>query len=408
MSERKEATVTWVPTRAAAVDRLDGLTDLIRGYAARRNHAGPTTSRLSPYIRRRMMLEEEVLARARVAGSFDQVEKFVQEVLWRTYWKGWLEARPRVWATYLHRLRVLDDTLAGAERDRLADAVAGRTDLPYFNAWVGELVETGFLHNHVRMWFASVWVFTLKLPWELGAKFFLDHLLDGDPASNTLSWRWVAGLQTPGKHYLARADNIARYSGGLWVPRPGELNESARPVPDDGLARTPVARPTPGPDARDVRPRAVLLHDEDCGPLPGDWAGAPLVRLAARGGPWHAPSPLVEAFISGACDDADSRAGAVTLAGGAGEVAEWCRANGASELWALRPLTGFTAAALADLSGPLAEAGVKLRYADRGHDLVYFPRATRGFFPFWEAVAGSLRRGWSSRDDSAQPTARLR
>jgi deoxyribodipyrimidine photo-lyase len=66
---------------------------------------------------------------------------------------------------------------------------------------VQELVETGYLHNHARMWFASIWIFTLRLPWELGADFFLRHLLDGDAASNTLSWRWVAGLHTKGKHY---------------------------------------------------------------------------------------------------------------------------------------------------------------------------------------------------------------
>jgi deoxyribodipyrimidine photo-lyase len=59
------------------------------------------------------------------------------------------------------------------------------------------------------MWFASIWIFTLRLPWPLGAAFFQAHLQDHDAASNTLSWRWVAGIQTPGKHYLARAENIA-------------------------------------------------------------------------------------------------------------------------------------------------------------------------------------------------------
>ncbi len=74
-------------------------------------------------------------------------------------------------------------------------------------------MATGYLHNHARMWFASIWIFTLRLPWELGADFFLRHLLDGDPASNTLSWRWVGGMQTMGKTYLARADNIATLHG---------------------------------------------------------------------------------------------------------------------------------------------------------------------------------------------------
>ena len=62
------------------------------------------------------------------------------------------------------------------------------------------------------MWFASIWIFTLNLPWELGANFFYRNLLDADEASNTLSWRWVAGLHTSGKFYLARQDNIEKYS----------------------------------------------------------------------------------------------------------------------------------------------------------------------------------------------------
>ena len=76
------------------------------------------------------------------------------------------------------------------------------------------------------MWFASIWIFTLKLPWVLGADFFLCNLIDGDAASNTLSWRWVAGLHTKGKHYLARADNIERFTSGRFAPY-GQLVEEA-------------------------------------------------------------------------------------------------------------------------------------------------------------------------------------
>ena len=97
-------------------------------------------------------------------------------------------------------------------------AIDGETGIECFDAWSAELCETGYLHNHARMWFASIWIFTLKLPWRLGADFFYRHLLDGDAASNTLSWRWVAGLHTRGKPYAARADNIATYSGGRFTP----------------------------------------------------------------------------------------------------------------------------------------------------------------------------------------------
>ena len=365
--------------------RLGALAEVVGEYSTARNDAvGQTTSRLSPYLRRRLVLEEEVLGFARTVGAFEWVERFIQEVVWRTYWRGWLEARPGVWHAYLARLRALDDTLPQADRDRLACATAGTTDLPYFNAWREELTSTGYLHNHVRMWFASAWVFTLKLPWELGARFFLDHLLDGDPASNTLSWRWVTGLQTPGKHYLARADNIARYTNGRWLPKPGELDESARPLPDDGLARTSPVMPALGPDAGVVRPRALILHDEDCGPLPDGWTRVPAVRYAVAKRRHHSPSELVATWVAGACADADTRVETVTSANHHYEVTEWCQANGAAEVWAYRPLTGFIASALAELAGELAKTGVTLRYADRAHDIAFLPLVTKGFFPFWK------------------------
>ncbi len=98
-------------------------------------------------------------------------------------------------------------------------AVEGKTGIECFDAWVEELLETGYLHNHTRMWFASIWIFTLRLPWELGADFTYRHFIDGDPASNTLSWRWVGGLHTRGKTYLARPDNIADHTGGRFRPK---------------------------------------------------------------------------------------------------------------------------------------------------------------------------------------------
>ena len=62
------------------------------------------------------------------------------------------------------------------------------------------------------MWFASTWIFNLGLPWQLGVKFFFKHLFDGDAASNLLSWRWVAGLQTKGKQYLVSSSNLRKFS----------------------------------------------------------------------------------------------------------------------------------------------------------------------------------------------------
>ncbi len=101
--------------------------------------------------------------------------------------------------------------------------LSGSTGIDCFDHWAQELADTGYLHNHARMWFASIWIFTLELPWQLGADFFLTRLLDADPAANTLSWRWVAGLHTPGKHYLARASNIEKFTLGRFNPhRPAQ------------------------------------------------------------------------------------------------------------------------------------------------------------------------------------------
>jgi len=395
MSVSENERAPALPRREHGLLHLKSMTAVIGNYAAARNHtAEATTTRLSAYIRRRLILEEEVLAFARNVGSFSRVEKFAQEVVWRTYWKGWLAGRPGVWNACLDRLQRLDQILSTSDRNRFDCAIRGETDLPYFNAWCDELISTGYLHNHVRMWFASIWIFTLKLPWELGARFFLDHLLDGDPAANTLSWRWVGGLQTAGKHYVARADNIAKYSGGRWCPKPGELNESAEALRDDGLSRTPSKQTAPGPLADTVRPAAVLLHDEDCGPLPAAWNGVPAVRCVVTERRQHAPSQLVTGWVAGACADADARFGTVSHLHTAEELAAWCREAGVAELWTVRPHTGFVAETLAGWGASLAPLGISLQHADRLHDLSFFPLANRGFFPFWEAASATLRRQW--------------
>ncbi|WP_410349501.1 FAD-binding domain-containing protein [Yoonia sp.] len=195
-----------------------------RRYANGRNtDHGPdehtAVSVLSPYIRRRLVLESDAVAVALAAHGPHDAEKSVQEVIWRGYCKGWLECRPQVWDSYRD---VLDADLAALDRDRrlrrdVDRAMVGQTGLTCFDAWAAELVDTGYLHNHARMWFASIWIFTLWLPWRLGADFFYRHLLDGDAASNTLGWRCVAGLHTRGKPYPADAQNIATFTAGRFA-----------------------------------------------------------------------------------------------------------------------------------------------------------------------------------------------
>ena len=183
------------------------------------------TSCLSKYITHRIIDEQEVILSAHSKYSYVKIEKFVQEVFWRTYWKGWLELRPKVWQIYKQDLIKLEQETKNIDYQ---NAINANTSIECFNDWVKELKETGYLHNHARMWFASIWIFTLKLPWQLGADFFLRHLLDGDAASNTLSWRWVAGLQTKGKNYLATSWNINKFSKKKYNNL--KLNENAAPI----------------------------------------------------------------------------------------------------------------------------------------------------------------------------------
>ena len=207
----------------------DFISNNIHNYSNKRNFDfGPkdrsNVSQMSPYISHRILTEYDVVKRVLQKKLYRNVEKYIQEVFWRLYWRGWLESRPRVWDDFMGDLKFL-------EKNKLYyEAIEGLTDIECFNYWVKELRENGFLHNHTRMWFASIWIFTLNLPWQLGAEFFLKYLTDADSASNTLSWRWVAGIQTKGKNYLAKNWNIEKFTNGKFSP--AILNENALPVSD--------------------------------------------------------------------------------------------------------------------------------------------------------------------------------
>ena len=218
-------------SRAKAVDKLNHFVENnLFEYSRLRNFDfGPDNrsniSCLSPYITHGIINELEVIDKSLKKFSFVKNEKFIQEVLWRVYWKGWLELRPNVWSDYLKELNNLKSEFKNNQN--YIDAIEGKTNLQCFNEWVNELKENNYLHNHARMWFASIWTFTLELPWQLGAEFFMKHLYDGDAASNTLGWRWVAGIQTQGKHYLASEWNIKKFTNNRFQNI--KLNENATP-----------------------------------------------------------------------------------------------------------------------------------------------------------------------------------
>lgn len=391
------------PTRAAGRARLQSFAPLAgTDYAACRNHVdaagrGAQGSGLSPYLSHHLLTEDEVVGCVRRRHDDAACIRFIEQVCWRTYWKGWLQARPTVWPEFRASVTAETQAMAG-DPSRLAryrQALAGRTGIGCFDDWCAELVATGYLHNHVRMWFASIWIFTLRLPWALGADFFLRHLLDGDAASNTLSWRWVGGLHTPGKHYLARAENIRRYTAGRHDPA-GQLDEQAPPLPfrPHPLPRRPAP---PAPPAE--RPTALLLTEDDLCPetllMPGLRPLAVAVLEPAVG---RAEAP--QTFVDGALRDAAQRAaahfGVPVEPVRVGELGAWSTRVGVRQLLSAEPPVGATRDTLQDAFDALTADGLSIAFVRRDWDTLLWPHATRGFFSLRRQIPTLL--SWLERD----------
>jgi deoxyribodipyrimidine photo-lyase len=386
----------WTPTRAEGERILAAFIPRMgRRYANGRNtDQGPgaqkAVSVLSPYIRRRLVLESDAVAAALATHGPEDAEKFVQEVIWRGYFKGWLERRPQVWDSYRSGLA---GDLAARDRDRrlrrdVDRAVNGQTGLEYFDAWAAELVETGYLHNHARMWFASIWIFTLGLPWRLGADFFYRHLLDGDAASNTLGWRWVAGLHTRGKPYPADAQNIATFTAGRFTPRRtdlAEVTQGLEATEPDGLPSVLPLRAILRPQSD--RPTALLITDEDCRVEDFDLAALG-IRSVATLQASHLRSPLavsdlVLQFEDAALADAALRAGfAATLmrANDPADLVKWAKAAGATQIVTPYITRGPLRDWLDQAAPSLAKHGISFCEWRRDWDSAIWPHATAGFF----------------------------
>ena len=397
-----------IPTRTAGEELLAAFGPRMgRRYANGRNtDHGPgahkTVSVLSPYIRRRLVLEADAVSTALTAHGSKDADKFVQEVIWRGYFKGWLEHRPQVWDSYR---KGLDADIALLDRDcrlrRDVDrAMSGQTGLECFDAWAAELVDTGYLHNHARMWFASIWIFTLGLPWRLGADFFFRNLLDGDAASNTLGWRWVAGLHTRGKPYPADAQNIATFTAGRFTPRCSDLavvTQGLEATEPDGLPSVVPLRSVmlPQPDL----PTALLITDEDCRIEDFDCSALD-IRTAATLVAGHLRSPLpvsnlVLQFEDGALADAAARAGFASVeiqAKDPGGLARWAADAGATQIVTPYVTRGPLRDWLDAATPSLVKQGITLCEWQRDWDRAIWPHATAGFFKVKQNIPGILEQ----------------
>jgi len=227
--------MNFKPSKDFAFEQLDNFIEknLIEYSRLRNFDFGPdkrsNVSCLSPYVTHGIVNEIEIINKSLKKFSFIKNEKFIQEILWRIYWKGWMELRPKVWFDFLNDLKEIKQKYKNNEK--YLNAINGKTNIDCFNHWIDELKNYNYLHNHTRMWFASIWIFTLGLPWQLGAEFFMKYLFDGDSASNTFGWRWVAGVQTKGKSYVALEWNIKKFTNNRFSNI--KLNENPVPVIDD-------------------------------------------------------------------------------------------------------------------------------------------------------------------------------
>jgi len=300
-------------TPAAARARLDAVRPA--EYARTRNHLDGTVTRLSPYLTHGMLTLPEVLDSVlKRQPQLPVQHKLVYELAWREYFHHvWQHEGDAIFES-LHEGPLPEDAYG---RELPADIREARTGVPVIDEAVRELYATGWLHNHARMWLASYAVHIRKLHWRAGADWMVGHLLDGDLASNHLSWQWVAGTGSH-KPYLFNADNVARHAPPHWhsqgsvidaeyemldaIAR-GARTTAANPrqgrAPSRATAEPPcLACPPAGftaPDATSIRGRPVWLAH------PWSLAGAPAglpagtMRIGVCVAGWHADWPWSEA-----------------------------------------------------------------------------------------------------------------
>ncbi len=384
--------VNFQPTRAAGLSRLSHfVASAGRHYQNNRNaDLGPddrsNVSALSPYIRHRLVTEEEVLRAVLAKHSYAAAEKFIQEVFWRSYFKGYLESRPFVWQNY--RAALANLKLQGGLLKAYDAAISGHSGIECFDAWVAELIQTGYLHNHARMWFASIWIFTLRLPWELGADFMIRHLLDGDPASNTLSWRWVAGLHTKGKIYLARADNIETYTQGRFSPT-GLAREA---IAFEEPALPPAQKISQMPESYSGGKVGLLLTEEDL--HSESWRVDAVQVVAVAGASQVMASERVTQFKTGAMTDGVRRAsdkfgvpGEVLHGLEAEHILTWAKAQNLKTI-----VTAYAPVGpVAEMLALLKSSDIKIVQLRRPFDTAAWPHCSKGFFAVKEKIPELLQ-----------------
>jgi len=380
------------PTRAAGLERLSNFTSTgLKLYTDGRNYDyGPedrsNISALSPWVRRRLISEQEIIEKLFKTSSHGAADKYIQQVIWRTYFKGWLEQHPTVWNAYNEGVTSgLNEVSSDQSRARVYEkAITGQTGIDCFDSWATELMEHAYLHNHARLWFASIWIFTLKLPWELGANFFMKYLLDGDPASNTLSWRWVSGLHTKGKNYLATSSNIDKFTLGRFRIE-AHLNVAANPLTE--LTEHPI-QSLPRLENLPSDDFLLLVTEEDCNSveLTGQFPVAALGLILPEKSEVFERSDAVFNFSHGAVTDGVERissTGEVLICEEWAEpIIELARSKKVKNIVTAYTPIGPVNTKLQGIKPLLKNAGIELSFLRQKYDQTFWPHATKGFFAF--------------------------
>jgi len=289
------------PTRAVALARVAAID--VQAYEYSRNHLDGAVTRLSPYLTHGVVSVPEVVASVLSRGASER-DKIVFELAWREYWQhAWRHLGDAI----LHSTRAEPARIDCYARAVPADVLEARTGVPAIDAAVQALYTTGYVHNHARMWLAAYLVHVRKVQWQAGAAWLHSHLLDGDLASNSLSWQWVAGTYSS-KPYLFNNDNVARYAPALAkagtaidcsyeaLDRLARSTEARGPEPDapaDGMSLPAVATDPPVITAATLRRvaqrRVALVHPWMLGQRPEcDIAVGVLHRPYHRRFPWNA------------------------------------------------------------------------------------------------------------------------
>ena len=299
------------PTLQAAQARLAAVQP--DAYARTRNALDGAVTRLSPYLTHGLLSLREVYSAVHARQPLDAKHKWVFELGWRAYWRHvWMHVGGGLHQS-LHTGLLPDGAYQMAMP---TDVLEARTGVPAIDQAVRELYATGYLHNHARMWLASYLVHLRKVHWHAGAQWLLGHLLDGDVASNHLSWQWVAGTGSS-KPYLFNADNVAKYAPAQWhspgtvidtsyeaLDRIARSATAVNPRIDSRAAHAATAQPAlldrpPGPawsapDPSTVAGRDVwLIHPWSLGTAPPE-TRVDALRIGVGFAECHAPTPWSE------------------------------------------------------------------------------------------------------------------